>query len=92
MPLEIETEIEHDLEDLKKNIETTRETDRWSDAPADVKELFHVLEWNIIEGEHFDTNELIDEALEKDCTARTMIAGPMATGIAEGGRRVKMDA
>ena len=48
MPLEIETEIEHDLEDLKKDIETTRETDRWSDAPADVKELFHVLEWNII--------------------------------------------
>ncbi|MDG2205004.1 MAG: cobalamin-dependent protein [Alphaproteobacteria bacterium] len=91
MSLEIETEIEFDLEDLKNDIETTRETDRWSDAPADVKELFHVLEWNIIEGEHFDTKELIEEALEKKVTARTMISGPMATGIAEVGRRFKMD-
>ena len=91
MPLEIETEIEHDLEDLKKNIETTRGTDRWSDVPADVKELFHVLEWNIIEGEHTETVGFINTALEQDVDARTLIAGPMATGIAEVGRRFKMD-
>ena len=91
MPLEIETELEFDLEDLKEDIETTRKTDRWNDAPEDVKELFHVLEWNIIEGEHFETKDFIYEALDKGCTARTMIAGPMATGIAEVGRRFKMD-
>jgi len=91
MPLEIETEIEFDLEDLKSDIETTRATDRWNDAPDDVKELFHVLEWNIIDGEHMDTTEFINEALEKEVTARTLIAGPMATGIAEVGRRFKMD-
>ena len=91
MPLEIETELEFDLEDLKEDLEKTRQTDRWSDAPDDVKELFHVLEWNIIEGEHFETKDFIDDALEKDVTARTLIAGPMATGIAEVGRRFKMD-
>ena len=91
MPLEIETEIEFDLEDLKHDIETTRATDRWNDAPDAIKELFHVLEWNIIEGEHMDTAEFIEEALEAKVTARTLIAGPMATGIAEVGRRFKMD-
>ncbi len=91
MPLEIETEVEFDLEDLKHDIEITRETDRWHDAPVDVKELFHVLEWNIIDGEHMETKEFIEEALEKQVTARTLIAGPMATGIAEVGRRFKMD-
>jgi len=91
MPLEIETELEFDLEDLKESIEKTRQTDRWSDAPDDVKDLFHVLEWNIIEGEHFETKDFIDEALNKNVTARTLIAGPMATGIAEVGRRFKMD-
>jgi len=84
MPLEIETEIEFDLEDLKHDIETSRATDRWNDAPDALKELFHVLEWNIIEGEHMDTAEFIEKA-------RTLIAGPMATGIAEVGRRFKMD-
>lgn len=91
MPLEIETELEFDLEDLKESIEKTRQSDRWNDAPDDVKELFHVLEWNIIEGEHFETKDFIDEALDKEVTARTLIAGPMATGIAEVGRRFKMD-
>lgn len=91
MALEIETEIEFDLEDLKHDIETTRATDRWNDAPEAIKELFHVLEWNIIEGEHMDTAELIEEALEGKVSARTLIAGPMATGIAEVGRRFKMD-
>ena len=91
MPLQIETELEFDLEDLKHDLETTRETDRWNDAPAEVKELFHVLEWNIIDGEHMDTVELINGALESEVTARTLIAGPMATGIAEVGRRFKFD-
>ena len=91
MPLEIDTEQEFDLEDLKHDIDATRATDRWNDAPEDVKDLFHILEWNIIDGEHMDTVELIDEALEKEVTARTLIAGPMATGIAEVGRRFKMD-
>ena len=91
MPLEIETEIEFDLEDLKHDIETSRATDRWNDAPDALKELFHVLEWNIIEGEHMDTAEFIEKALKDKVTARTLIAGPMATGIAEVGRRFKMD-
>jgi len=91
MPLEIETELEFDLEDLKHDIEVTRKTDRWHDAPADVKDLFHVIEWNIIDGEHMDSKEFIREALEKEISARTLIAGPMATGIAEVGRRFKMD-
>jgi len=91
MPLEIETELEFDLEDLKADIGTTRQTDRWNDAPAEVKDLFHELEWNIIEGEHLDTSDFIQTALGKEVTARTLIAGPMATGIAEVGRRFKMD-
>ena len=60
MPLKIDTEIENDLEDLQYDIEDSRETDRWKDAPEDVKELFHVLEWNIIDGEHPDTTGFID--------------------------------
>jgi 5-methyltetrahydrofolate--homocysteine methyltransferase len=91
MPLKIDTEIEFDLEDLQYDIEDSRETDRWNDAPEDVKELFHVLEWNIIDGEHPDTTGFINEALDKKVTARTLIAGPMAAGIAEVGRRFKMD-
>ena len=91
MPLQIETEKEFDLEDLKHDLETTRKTDRWDDAPADVKDLFHELEWNIIDGEHTETVGFVNTALEKDVTARTLIAGPMATGIAEVGRRFKMD-
>ena len=91
MPLTIETEKEFDIEDLQHDIETTRETDRWDDAPPEIKELFHQIEWNIIEGEHLDTTDLISPALEAEVTARTLIAGPMATGIAEVGRRFKMD-
>ena len=91
MPLEIDTEKEFDLEDLKHDIETSRKTDRWDDTPPDVKDLFHQIEWNIIEGEYDETVDLINPALEKDIAARTLIAGPMATGIAEVGRRFKMD-
>ena len=91
MPLQIDTEKEFDLEDLKVDIDTTRATDRWSDAPTEVKELFHKLEWNIIDGEHPDTVGLIDPILDSGVSARTLIAGPMATGIAEVGRRFKMD-
>ncbi len=91
MPLEIDTEKEFDLEDLKHDIETSRKTDRWDDTPPDVKDLFHQIEWNIIEGEYDETVDLINPALEKDISARTLIAGPRATGIAEVGRRFKMD-
>ena len=91
MALKIDTEIEFDLEDLQYDIEDSRETDRWSDAPETVKELFHIIEWNIIDGEHTGTTELVNQALELDLSARTLIAGPMATGIAEVGRRFKMD-
>ena len=91
MPLVIDTEIEFDLEDLKHDIDTTRQTDRWSEAPQKIKDLFHLLEWNIIDGEHTETVEFINSALEQDIGARTLIAGPMATGIAEVGRRFKMD-
>jgi len=91
MPLQIDTEKDFDLEDLQYDIEDSRETDRWSDAPDNVKELFHVIEWNIIDGEHTGTTELINAALDLDLSARTLIAGPMATGIAEVGRRFKMD-
>ena len=69
----------------------TRKTDRWSDAPAEVKDLFHQIEWNVIDGEHADTVSIIEPALEHAVTARTLIAGPMATGIAEVGRRFKFD-
>jgi 5-methyltetrahydrofolate--homocysteine methyltransferase len=91
MPLQIDTEKEFDIEDLKHDIDTTRKTDRWTDTPADVKELFHQIEWNIIDGEYGETPSLINPTLEKDVSARTLIAGPMATGIAEVGRRFKMD-
>ena len=87
MPLKIETELEFDLEDLQYDIEDSRETDRWNDAPQEIKELFHVLEWNIIDGEHPATTGFINQALDMDVTARTLIAGPMATGIAEVGQR-----
>lgn len=91
MALEIDTEREFDLEDLQYDIEDSLETDRWSDAPPEIKKLFHELEWNIIEGGHTDTVGFIDRALKGHVTARTLIAGPMATGIAEVGRRFKMD-
>ena len=91
MPLQIETEKDFDLEDLQYDFEDSMETDRWNDAPAEIKELFHLLEWNIIDGEHGDTVGFINEALKSEVTARTLIAGPMATGIAEVGRRFKMD-
>jgi len=76
---------------LKYDIDDTRRTDRWSDAPPDVKDLFHRIEWNIINGEHTKSSELISLTLEHSVSARTLIAGPMATGIAEVGRRFKMD-
>ena len=50
MPLEIDTEQDFDIEDLQYDIEDSRETDRWNDAPPELKELFHVIEWNIIDG------------------------------------------
>jgi 5-methyltetrahydrofolate--homocysteine methyltransferase len=91
MPLQIDTGREFDLEDLKYDIDDSRRTDRWSDAPPDVKDLFHRIEWNIVNGEHTKSNELIALTLEHSVSARTLIAGPMATGIAEVGRRFKMD-
>ena len=54
MPLDIDTEIEFDLEDLQYDIEQSRATDRWNDAPDNVKDIFHELEWNIIDGEFPD--------------------------------------
>ena len=91
MPLIIETEKDWDLEDLQYDFEDSLETDRWTDAPEDVKELFHEIEWNIIDGEHEETPDLIHPALDYDISPRTLVAGPMATGIAEVGRRFKMD-
>jgi len=91
MPLEIDTEKENNLDDLKEDIEVTRKTDRWSDAPAEVKELFHQIEWNVIDGEHGGTVDLIRPALGHQVSPRTLVAGPMATGIAEVGRRFKFD-
>ena len=91
MPLVIDTEKEQDLEDLKYDIDESRATNRWSDAPSETKELFHKIEWNIIDGEHSGTVDLIEPALAMDVSARTLIAGPMAAGIAEVGRRFKMD-
>jgi 5-methyltetrahydrofolate--homocysteine methyltransferase len=91
MPLAIETEQEFDIEDLQHDIETTRKTDRWNDAPAEIKELFHQIEWNVIDGENQETVSLVNPALEADVSARTLIAGPMSTGISEVGRRFKND-
>jgi len=91
MALKIDTEKEFDIDDLKLDIDTSRSTSRWDDAPAEIKELFHKIEWNIIDGEHPGTVGLINPALEQGVSARTLIAGPMATGIAEVGRRFKMD-
>jgi 5-methyltetrahydrofolate--homocysteine methyltransferase len=91
MPLTIDTETEQDIEDLQYDIDESRATGRWNDAPREVKEIFHQLEWNIIDGEHTETVDYIDQLLDRDVSARTLIAGPMATGIAEVGRRFKMD-
>ncbi len=91
MPLDIETEKEFDIEDLQYDIERSRATGRWHDAPAEIKELFHQIEWNIIDGENQGTVELIDPALEAEISARTLISGPMSTGISEVGRRFKND-
>ena len=70
MPLEIDTDKELDLEDLQYDIEDSRTTDRWSDAPAEIKELFHQIEWNIIDGEHATTTSLIEPALASQVSAR----------------------
>jgi 5-methyltetrahydrofolate--homocysteine methyltransferase len=91
MALKIDTDREFKIEDLQEDIDASRKTDRWTDAPSEIKDLFHQIEWNIIDGEHHDTVDLINPALEADISARTLIAGPMATGIAEVGRRFKMD-
>jgi len=69
MPLIIDTEKEFDLEDLQYALEDSLQTDRWSDAPIQVKELFHELEWNIIDGQHTETVGFIKQALENDITA-----------------------
>ena len=89
--LDIKTDMEFDLEDLKHDLETTRQTNRWDDAPTEIKDIFHQLEWNIIEGEFQDTTDFINPLLESGVQARTLISGPMSTGIAEVGRRFKMD-
>ena len=34
MPLNIDTDKEYDIEDLQYDIEDSRATERWSDAPA----------------------------------------------------------
>jgi 5-methyltetrahydrofolate--homocysteine methyltransferase len=91
MPLDIDTEKEFDIEDLQYDIERSRATDRWDDAPAEIKELFHQIEWNVIDGENQTTVDLIDPAVEAKISARTLIAGPMSTGISEVGRRFKND-
>ena len=91
MALQIDTDRENDLEDLQYDIDDSRQTDRWSDAPAEIKDIFHQLEWNIIDGEHTATTKFIHDLLGKDVSPRTLIAGPMAAGIAEVGRRFKMD-
>ncbi len=91
MALTIDTDKEPDIEDLQFDIDETRKTDRWNDAPGAIKEIFHQLEWNIIDGEHHGTVELIDACLKSEVSPRTLVAGPMATGIAEVGRRFKMD-
>jgi 5-methyltetrahydrofolate--homocysteine methyltransferase len=91
MALNIETEKEFDLEDLQYEIDESRKTVRWSDAPPEVKELFHQLEWNIIDGVHAETVAFINQCLDHKVGPRTLVAGPMATGIAEVGRRFKMD-
>ena len=91
MPLDIDTEKEFDIEDLQYDIERSRATDRWDDAPAEIKELFHQIEWNVIDGENQTTVDLIDPAVEAEISARTLIAGPMSTGISEVGRRFKND-
>ncbi len=91
MPLDIDTEKEFDIEDLQYDIERSRATDRWDDAPAEIKELFHQIEWNVIHGENQTTVDLIDPAVEAKISARTLIAGPMSTGISEVGRRFKND-
>ncbi len=91
MPLDIDTEIEFNIEDLQYDIEQSRATDRWNDAPDNVKDIFHELEWNIIEGEFHETTDFINPLLESGVSARTLISGPMSTGIAEVGRRFKMD-
>ena len=57
MPLDIDTEKEFDIEDLQHDIEQSRATGRWEDAPAEIKELFHQIEWNIIDGENQGTVE-----------------------------------
>jgi len=44
-----------------------------------------------VDGEHGTTTDLIADALSKGVAPRTLIAGPMALGIAEVGRRFKMD-
>ncbi len=89
--LDIETDMEFDLEDLKLDLDATRKTDRWDDAPTEIKDIFHQLEWNIIEGEFHETTDFINPLLDSGVTARTLISGPMSTGIAEVGRRFKMD-
>lgn len=91
MPLDIETEKEFDIEDLQYDIDRSRATDRWNDAPAEIKELFHQIEWNVVDGENAETVSLVKPALEFDISARTLIAGPMSTGISEVGRRFKND-
>ena len=50
-----------------------------------------MLEWNIIDGEFKETTDYINPLLEAGVPARTLISGPMSTGIAEVGRRFKMD-
>jgi 5-methyltetrahydrofolate--homocysteine methyltransferase len=80
-----------DTKDLAHDIDSSRVTSRWRDEGDVVKDLFHLLEWNIIDGEFTGTEELIDTCLKEGIKARTLISGPMALGIEEVGRRFKAD-
>jgi 5-methyltetrahydrofolate--homocysteine methyltransferase len=78
-------------EDLKQDIDASRRTNRWREKGATVKEIFHQLEWNVIDGKSDQTEALIHAALDAAEGGRTLISGPLAVGISEVGRRFKND-
>lgn len=90
MPPQISTDRKFDIGDLQYDIEDSRKSERWADGAPAIKELFHQIEWNVINGEHDKTTELIQSTLANQVPPRTLIAGPMATGIAEVSRRFKL--
>ena len=82
MPLDIDTEKEFDIEDLKHDIEQSRATDRWDDAPVEIKELFHQIEWNAVANESPAARRICDCTKSTPVTSSVTVCSTCSRALA----------